>query len=60
MSPCGRCVSTCRPPPARVLDCGGGPGRYAVELARWGYDVTLFDLSAGNLALAREKAAEAA
>ena len=47
------------PPPARVLDCGGGPGRYAVELARWGYDVTLFDLSAGNLALAREKAAEA-
>ena len=47
------------PPPARVLDCGGGPGRYAVELARWGYDVTLFDLSTGNLALAREKAAEA-
>ena len=47
------------PPPARVLDCGGGPGRYAVELARWGYDVTLFDLSAGNLALAREKTAEA-
>ena len=47
------------PPPARVLDCGGGPGRYAVELARWGYDVTLFDLSPGNLALAREKAAEA-
>ena len=47
------------PPPARVLDCGGGPGRYAVELARWGYDVTLFDLSTGNLTLAREKAAEA-
>jgi ubiquinone/menaquinone biosynthesis C-methylase UbiE len=33
------------PPPARVLDCGGGPGRYAIELARRGYDVTLFDLS---------------
>jgi S-adenosylmethionine-dependent methyltransferase len=47
------------PPPARVLDCGGGPGRYAVELAQWGYDVTLFDLSAANLALARAKAAEA-
>jgi S-adenosylmethionine-dependent methyltransferase len=46
-------------PPARVLDCGGGPGRYAVELARWGYDVTLFDLSPGNLALAREMATEA-
>jgi ubiquinone/menaquinone biosynthesis C-methylase UbiE len=46
-------------PPARVLDCGGGPGRYAVELACRGYDVTLFDLSTGNLQLAREKAAEA-
>jgi ubiquinone/menaquinone biosynthesis C-methylase UbiE len=45
--------------PARILDCGGGPGRYAIELARQGYDVTLFDLSDGNLALAREKAAEA-
>lgn len=47
------------PPPAAVLDCGGGPGRYAIELARQGYRVTLFDLSAGNLALARAKAAEA-
>lgn len=47
------------PPPATVLDCGGGPGRFAVELARQGYRVTLFDLSAGNLALARAKAAEA-
>ena len=42
-----------------MLDCGGGPGRYAIELARQGYEVVLFDLSAGNLALAREKAAEA-
>ena len=47
------------PPPARVLDCGGGPGRYAIELARRGYEVTLFDLSAGCLRLAREKATEA-
>ena len=47
------------PPPAAVLDCGGGPGRYAIDLARQGYRVTLFDLSAGNLALARAKAAEA-
>jgi SAM-dependent methyltransferase len=46
------------PPPARVLDCGGGPGRYAIELARQGYQVTLFDLSAGNLVLAQQKAAE--
>ena len=47
------------PPPARVLDCGGGPGRYAIELARQGYDVTLFDLSAECLRLARKKAGEA-
>jgi ubiquinone/menaquinone biosynthesis C-methylase UbiE len=47
------------PPPARVLDCGGGPGRYAIHLSGLGYRVTLFDLSAGNLALAREKAREA-
>jgi len=47
------------PPPARVLDCGGGPGRYAVELARRGYQVTLFDLSAAVLHLARENAAQA-
>jgi SAM-dependent methyltransferase len=47
------------PPPAHLLDCGGGPGRYAIELARRGYEVTLFDLSAACLRLAREKAAEA-
>ena len=47
------------PPPARVLDCGGGPGRYAIHLARLGYPVTLFDLSAANLDLARAKAREA-
>lgn len=46
-------------PPARILDCGGGPGRYAIELARRGYQVTLFDLSAENLNLARAKADEA-
>ncbi len=47
------------PAPAKILDCGGGPGRYAIELARQGYEVTLFDLSPGNLALARQKAAGA-
>ncbi len=47
------------PPPGRVLDCGGGPGRYAIELARRGYEVMLYDLSAACLRLAREKAAEA-
>jgi len=46
-------------PPARLLDCGGGPGRYAIELACRGYEVTVFDLSAGCLRLAQEKAARA-
>ena len=47
------------PPPAQLLDCGGGPGRYAIHLAKAGYDVTLLDLSAGCLALAKDKAAQA-
>jgi ubiquinone/menaquinone biosynthesis C-methylase UbiE len=45
-------------PPADILDCGGGPGRYAIELAKQGYSVTLFDLSEGNLKFAKEKADE--
>lgn len=45
------------PPPATILDIGGGPGRYAIELSRRGYEVTLLDLSLGNLALAKKKAA---
>lgn len=47
------------PPPARILDCGGRPGRYAIDLAQKGYNVNLFDLSEGNLRLAREKASQA-
>ena len=31
------------PPPASILDVGGGPGVHAVWLARRGYDVTLVD-----------------
>lgn len=46
--------------PATILDIGGGPGRYSIELAGRGYDVTLADLSQANLAFARERAAEAA
>jgi SAM-dependent methyltransferase len=44
------------PPPAQVLDCGGGPGRYAIQLAQRGYAVTLFDLSSENLVYARQQA----
>jgi S-adenosylmethionine-dependent methyltransferase len=47
------------PPPARLIDIGGGPGRYAIHLAKRGYRVTLVDLSSGSLELAKEKAAEA-
>lgn len=47
------------PPPARVIDIGGGPGRYAIALAQRGYRFTLVDLSRGNLELAKQKAAEA-
>jgi S-adenosylmethionine-dependent methyltransferase len=44
--------------PATLIDIGGGPGRYAITLAQRGYRVTLVDLSTGNLALAKQKAAE--
>lgn len=47
------------PPPAAIVDVGGGPGRYAIALARRGYDVTLVDLAAKNLEWAQAKAAEA-
>lgn len=46
-------------PPAKILDIGGGPGRYALALAKKGYDVTLFDLSKNNLQMAQTKALKA-
>jgi ubiquinone/menaquinone biosynthesis C-methylase UbiE len=46
------------PPGSRILDVGGGPGRYSIELARAGHRVTLLDLSSGNIELARHKAGE--
>jgi len=45
-------------PGTRVLDIGGGPGRYSIWLAAQGYCVTLADLSPDLLAIAREKASE--
>lgn len=45
-------------PGERVLDLGGGPGRYSIHLAKRGAEVTLVDLSDGNVELVREKARE--
>jgi 2-polyprenyl-3-methyl-5-hydroxy-6-metoxy-1,4-benzoquinol methylase len=44
------------PPPARILDAGGGTGAFAVPLARDGYDVTVLDASQEWLARARDNA----
>jgi len=44
----------------KVLDIGGGPGRYSLWLAEKGCDVTLLDLSEANVAFAMERATECA
>lgn len=38
-----------------ILDAGGGPGRYTIELARRGYEMTLFDMTPANLDFARRQ-----
>src|SRR3989338_10320805 len=38
-----------------ILDAGGGPGRYAIELAKSGYNVTLLDLVKNNTDFAKKK-----
>jgi S-adenosylmethionine-dependent methyltransferase len=38
-----------------VLDAGGGPGRYTIELAKKGYNMVLLDLSPQCLKLARKQ-----
>jgi len=43
-------------PGDKVLDIGGGPGRYSLYLAEKGCDVTLFDLSSANVEFAQEQA----
>ncbi len=42
-----------------VLDAGGGPGRYAIKLAKAGYDIVLLDLVPEMLELAQRKAKQA-
>ncbi|WP_284743833.1 class I SAM-dependent methyltransferase [Amycolatopsis sp. RTGN1] len=43
------------PPPATVLDVGGGTGHQSFPLARAGYDVTLLDSSPAMLEKARQR-----
>jgi len=47
------------PDEGRVLDAGGGPGRYAIELAERGYEVAHLDPTPELVDVAREKVAEA-
>ncbi|WP_223066191.1 class I SAM-dependent methyltransferase [Paenibacillus caui] len=46
------------PERGHVLDNGAGPGKYAIELAKQGFDVTLTDLTPRLVRLAKEKAEE--
>src|ERR671919_1576099 len=46
------------PPPARVLDAGGGTAAFAIPLAARGYDVTLLDASPEWAEVARANAAQ--
>jgi S-adenosylmethionine-dependent methyltransferase len=55
-----RTLATHLPPAGRVLDLGGGPGRYAEWLASRGHRVVLADLSAELLAAARARLASTA
>jgi SAM-dependent methyltransferase len=49
----------CLPKQGHVLDAGGGPGRYTIELARLGYDVTLLDLTPELLKIAKRQVRKA-
>lgn len=39
----------------KILDAGGGPGRYTIEFAKMGYDVVLLDLSPKMLEIAEKQ-----
>ncbi len=43
------------PSQGRILDAGGGPGRYAIELAKMGHEVVLLDLIPKHLQIARRQ-----
>ena len=52
-------IATYLPPNARLLDIGGGPGRYTIWLAQRGHHVSLADLSPELLSIARTKIGQA-
>ncbi len=43
----------------KILDIGGGPGRYSIALAKKGHEITLLDMSKKCLDFAKDKASEA-
>ncbi|NBC67780.1 class I SAM-dependent methyltransferase [Paenibacillus sacheonensis] len=51
-------ISSYLPAGGHVLDNGAGPGKYAMELAKRGYAVTLADLTPEQVKIAEEKASE--
>ncbi|WP_339322025.1 class I SAM-dependent methyltransferase [Paenibacillus sp. FSL W8-0194] len=51
-------IESMLPPQGHILDNGAGPGKYAVELARLGYRMTLTDLTPSSVDAAKRKAAE--
>ena len=46
------------PQNVEILDLGGGPGRYSIELAKMGHTLHLADLSQRNLDVAKERIAQ--
>lgn len=53
------CLERYLPNAGRILDAGSGPGRYAIDMARRGYQVVMFDLVGEMLQLGQSKIAEA-
>jgi ubiquinone/menaquinone biosynthesis C-methylase UbiE len=55
---CLRMLNDHLEPHSRILDLGGGPGRYTIELARRGHHMTLIDLSDKHIRRARRELVE--
>lgn len=45
------------PRKGKILDAGGGPGRYAIELAKMGHQIVLLDVSEVQLDIAKKRIA---